>query len=307
MMKKIIVTGATSMIGSALIREAIKRETEVLAVVRKHSPHMNRLPESKLLKVYECDLGRLDSMDHISGSYDVFYHMAWGHTSKEERDNPMLQEPNIKYTLDAVNLAKRLGCKKFIGAGSQAEYGKVDTVIAPDTPVNPQTAYGMAKYSAGILSGKLCKQHNLTHIWARIFSVYGCYDREETMINYAIDRFLKGETARFSSAEQLWDYLYEDDAGRMFYLIGELVNENRVYCIASGESRPLKEFIMELKDLCGTDENCEFARKVDNDCIIGLQANIESLVQDIGYHPQVSFKDGCDKVIRWRKNSESKI
>ena len=69
------------------------------------------------------------------------------------------------------------------------------------------------------------------------------------MINYAIDRFMKGETARFSSAEQMWDYLYEDDAGRMFYLIGELVNENQVYCIASGESRPLKEFIMELKEL----------------------------------------------------------
>lgn len=306
-MKKIIVTGATSMIGVALIREAIKRETEVLAVVRKNSLHMNRLPESYLLKVYECDLGCLNSMDHIPGSYDVFYHMAWGHTSKEERDNPILQESNIKYTLDAVNLAKRLGCKKFIGAGSQAEYGKVDGVIVPDTPANPQTAYGMAKYSAGILSRKLCQQHDLIHIWARIFSVYGCYDREGTMINYAIDRFLKGETARFSSADQMWDYLYEDDAGQMFYLIGELVSENQVYCIASGESRPLKEFIMELKGLCRTDANCEFAKKADSEGIIGLQADIENVVQDIGYHPQVSFKDGCDKVIRWRRNSESKI
>lgn len=120
----------------------------------------------------------------------------------ENSDNPILQEPNIKYTLDAVNLAKRLGCRKFIGAGSQAEYGKVDTVITPDTPVNPLTAYGMAKYSAGILSGKLCKQLELIHIWTMIFSVYGCYDREGTMINYAMDRFLKGETAKFSSGNR---------------------------------------------------------------------------------------------------------
>ncbi len=301
-MRKIIVTGATSMIGVALIREAIKRETEVLAVVRKHSPHMNRLPESKLLKVYECDLSSLDTIDDVSETYDVFYHMGWGHTSKDERDNPILQEPNIKYTLDAVNLAKRLGCRKFIGAGSQAEYGKVDTVITPDTPVNPLTAYGMAKYSAGILSGKLCKQLELIHIWTRIFSVYGCYDREGTMINYAMDRFLKGETAKFSSGEQMWDYLYEDDAGRMFYLIGELVNKNQAYCIASGESKPLKEYIMELRNLCQSDGNCEFAEQAGDHCTIGLQADINSLVQDIGYKPGILFREGIQKILRHRKS-----
>lgn len=300
-MRKIIVTGATSMIGAALIRESIKRETEVLAIVRAHSPHIDRLPESKLLKVYECDLSSLDAINDVSDTYDVFYHMGWGHTSKEERDNPILQEPNIKYTLDAVNLAKRLGCRKFIGAGSQAEYGKVDAVITPDTPVNPLTAYGMAKYSAGIMSGKLCEQSDLIHIWTRIFSVYGCYDREGTMINYAMDRFLKGETAEFSSGEQMWDYLYEDDAGRMFYLIGELVNKNQVYCIASGESRPLKEYIMELRDLCRVDGRCEFAKKAGDKCTIGLQADINSLVRDIGYKPQMSFKEGIERVICWQR------
>ncbi len=300
-MRKIIVTGATSMIGAALIRESIKRETEVLAIVRAHSPHIDRLPESKLLKVYECDLSSLDAINDVSDTYDVFYHMGWGHTSKEERDNPILQEPNIKYTLDAVNLAKRLGCRKFIGAGSQAEYGKVDAVITPDTPVNPLTAYGMAKYSAGIMSGKLCEQSDLIHIWTRIFSVYGCYDREGTMINYAMDRFLKGETAEFSSGEQMWDYLYEDDAGRMFYLIGELVNKNQVYCIASGESRPLKEYIMELRDLCRADGRCEFAKKAGDNCTIGLQADINSLVRDIGYKPQMSFKEGIERVICWQR------
>lgn len=301
-MRKIIVTGATSMIGAALIRESIKRETEVLAIVREHSPHIDRLPESKLLKVYECDLSSLDAINDVSDTYDVFYHMGWGHTSKEERNNPILQEPNIKYTLDAVNLAKRLGCRKFIGAGSQAEYGRVNAVITPDTPVNPLTAYGMAKYSAGIMSSKLCEQSGLIHIWTRIFSVYGCYDREETMISYAVDRFLKGETAKFSSGEQMWDYLYEDDAGRMFYLIGELVNKNQVYCIASGESKPLKEYIMELRDVCQPGGNCEFAKKEDDKCTIGLQADINSLVRDIGYKPEISFKEGIERVICWRKS-----
>ena len=51
-----------------------------------------------------------------------------------------MQEPNIQYTMDAVCLAKRLGCKLFVGAGSQAEYGRVDGKIGSNTPVNPEVA-----------------------------------------------------------------------------------------------------------------------------------------------------------------------
>ena len=43
-MQRIIVTGATSMIGVALIEECIKHGTEVYAVVREGSEKRSRLP-----------------------------------------------------------------------------------------------------------------------------------------------------------------------------------------------------------------------------------------------------------------------
>ena len=49
-MQRIIVTGATSMIGVALIEECIKHGTEVYAVVREGSKKRSRLPESSLIK-----------------------------------------------------------------------------------------------------------------------------------------------------------------------------------------------------------------------------------------------------------------
>ena len=45
-MKRIIVTGATSMIGTALIEECIRHDIEVYAVVRAGSSKTKRLPES---------------------------------------------------------------------------------------------------------------------------------------------------------------------------------------------------------------------------------------------------------------------
>ena len=306
-MQRVAVTGATSMLGVALVKECIEHGIEVLAIIRRHSLHKDRLPDSELLVVCECNLDSLDDLDtfeKMDRPYDVFYHMAWAYTAKEQRDNPVLQEKNIKYTLDAVRLAKELGCKKFIGAGSQAEYGKVDGIITPDTPVNPLTAYGMAKYAAGVMSKKLCEQCQILHIWGRIFSVYGRYDREGTMINYAIDCFLKGKTAKFSLATQMWDYLYEEDAGKIFFLIGERVSKNQVYCIAKGESRILKEYIMEIKDIFGL-AACVFSEEIGGGDIISLQADVEAYVKDIGYQPQCSFRRGIRNLIEYQGGKQS--
>lgn len=302
-MRRVMITGATGMLGAALVKECIKNKVETLAIVRKGSANLGRLAESAYVKVAEWDPEQ-PGEPPIKGTYDVCYHFAWAHTEKEKRDNPVLQERNIRYTLDAVRLAAGAGCQTFIGAGSQAEYGTKEGVIGPDTELSPQLAYGVAKYAAGMLSRKLCGMYGMTHIWGRICSVYGGNDNEGTMLSYAIRQFLKGEPARFSAATQMWDYLYEDDAARIFYLLGESVKEDKVYCIASGKSRPLKTFIMELAEAFGPQAQCEFAPDTEQPAA-GLQADVSALFSDIAYEPVVPFQEGIKKMIaQKRKTSE---
>ena len=299
---RVVVTGATSMIGVALIQECLANDCEVLAIVRKGTGRINRLPESDNIRIEYADL---DSLDHVQGdgkSYDVFYHFAWGHTIKSERDEPLDQEDNIRSTLRAVELANKLGCSKFIGAGSQAEYGPVDGVISSDTRTEPVTAYGMAKLSASMLSRKMCEKLGIRYIWGRIFSVYGCNDNDGTMLNYAIDQFMKGETARFSSATQMWNYLYEEDAGKIFYLLGAKEVDSGVYCVANQESRVFREYIEELQEMFGENAKCEFAPVNSNVKAFGLQADITKTVDATGFIPRTDFKEGIMKVVECKKN-----
>ena len=93
--------------------------------------------------------------------------------------------------------------------------------IAPDSPVHPTTPYGASKLAANQLSFMLCKELGMEWIWPRIFSVYGIYEKETTMIASGLRKMLKGEKTEFTPAEQRWDYLYSKDAGRAYYLIGE--------------------------------------------------------------------------------------
>lgn len=296
-MESIIVSGATSMIGVALIEEAIKNHVKVLAIVRNDSKRINRIPKSSLINIIPCDVEQLSSISQIKEHYDVFYHFAWNYTDKSGRNNAILQAQNINATLEAVKLAKALGCKKFIGAGSQAEYGRIDGVITPLTSTNPEIPYGMAKYAAGRLAQKLCEQYDMNYIWGRIFSVYGRYDNEGTMLNYAVDQFICGKVAQFSAATQMWNYLNEHDAGAIFYLLGTREKTKGIYCIAHPESRPLKEYIMDIARLFDAAE-CSFAQS--NEKLVGLNADVSKLASDIQFCPSVTFEEGIKEIIDYR-------
>lgn len=294
-MKRIIITGATSMLGVALIEECVAHGIEVVALVRKDSLKTSRVPSSLLVNVVEADLHELTGITYKK-SCDVFYHFAWAATSKEARDDPQSHLKNVQYTLDAVELARRVGCKVFVGAGSQAEYGIYNGKLTPDTRVDPLSSYGIAKYAAEKLSRKLCDQYGMSHIWTRIFSVYGEHDSENTMIQYALRQFRAGKPAQFSAATQKWNYLYEADAGKIFYLLGEKNVPSGTYCVASEDTRPLKDFILEMQQVYGNDAQCIFAPP-SNEKMVSLDPDITSLVEAIGWRPQTSFAEGIRKII----------
>lgn len=301
-MKRIVLTGATSMLGVALIQECIKNKTEVFALLRPDSKKISRLPISNLIHIIPSELKHLENLKVENRGYDAFYHFGWTGTDKESRNDPDEQMMNIKYTLDAVRLAKRMGCCAFIGAGSQAEYGRVSDIISPSTAVNPDNSYGIAKYAAGQLSSILCKELGMKHIWTRIFSIYGLYDNEATMVMYSINQLIKEEKPFFTKSEQVWDYLYSEDAARAFYLIGVSGRDQSLYCIGSGKARPLIEYIKIIRDCI--DERLQLGIgdiAYSPNQVMHLCADISNLVEDTGFYPEIDFREGIKRTISWVK------
>lgn len=307
-MKNVIMTGATSLVGTALADECIKHGVGVTAIVRKNSGKLGRLPESPLVRIIECDLEAMaDTPLDING--DVFYHFGWSHTDKAGRTDPALQERNIRYSLDALQLAVKSGCTKFIGAGSQAEYGiHLPGRTAPDSPLLPQDAYGIAKAAAGRLCSIQAQKFGMDIAWIRIFSLYGKFELENTLIQTTIKKMLRNETCSFSPCTHRWDYLYSADAGRAFFLIGEKLHGNKIYCLGSGQERPLREYVEEMKNVIGSDSELRFgdfpypAVKPTGFC-----ADISSLTADTGWKPQTSFRDGIlEEAERLQKTGEHK-
>lgn len=299
-MNAVIVTGATSMLGIATIQVCLENNVRVLALTRANSRRKSCLPKSELITLIECDLDELKGIDFPKDDYEIFYHFGWGFTDRTTRDDPILQYKNIGYTLDAVQLAHKCGCKKFLGAGSQAEYGFQDKIITEETPVNPGVCYGYAKFAAGKLAEKLCNKLGMVCIWTRIFSVYGRYDSENTMIPYAIRQYKENRIAKFSSGRQEWDYLFEEDAGKYFFLLGEKAMETAVVNVASGKIRPLRDYIAVMADVLNEkDKDRPFKYELSaekNVPLKGIHPNVSRLRDITGYIPETGFAEGIRKI-----------
>ena len=300
--KKAVLTGGSGPVGLALIRKLLKENVEILLLQRENSVKRIYLPDDDRLHIKYCELSQLKDFKCEEQDYDVFFHLGWTNKGRVMRNNLEEQNKNISYSCDAVELARRLGCHSFIGAGSQAEYGRHTEILRTDTVCTPESAYGVAKLCAGHETRILCQRYGIRHIWTRILSGYGIYDNINSVLISAILDSMEGKKLEFSKGEQIWDFIYLDDLANALYLIAKRGRANAIYPIGSGDVRPLKEYIEIMCAKLGKLNDMELGKIPYSEAqVMHLEADIQPLQEDTGWKPEVKFEDGIERVIEFYK------
>lgn len=301
-----VVTGPTGTIGHALCRRLLAEGCTVYAVTHPGSKRADALPRDEHLHVLFCDAADYTALpEQLAEPVDAFFHLAWAHTIGAGRNDMPAQIANIACTVAAVRAAAQMGCCVFVGAGSQAEYGRVEGLLRPDTPTRPENGYGMAKLCAGQMSRLECERLGLDHVWPRVLSVYGPYDGPSTMISSAIRTLLAGGCPALTEGIQQWDYLYADDAAEAFWRMAVHGCSGAVYPLGSGQALPLRRYMEELRDAIdpalplGLGQIPYGPRQV-----MHLQADLSALRQDTGFEPRTAFADGIRKTIEWIRKEQ---
>lgn len=298
MIKSIIVTGATGAVGSAVVRRALANGIAVTCIVHQGSKRLGNLPQGERLKIVECNLSDYKNLQ-MEGQNDAFIHLSWEKTFGASRDDAEVQTRNIQYTLDAVQLAHRCGCSVFVGAGSQAEYGVQSVDLTPSLPVNPESGYGIAKYAAGKLSAMLCKSLGMRQNWIRILSVFGPNDGANTLISYLIREFKTGNSPQLTKCEQMWDYLYADDAADAILAIAEKGIDGKAYPLGSGKGRKLSEYVIDIRDIVNPSVDIHFgAKEYYPHQPMHLVADISELTEDTRWTPKAEFRQSIKNLIK---------
>jgi UDP-glucose 4-epimerase len=308
-LKRVVLTGATGVLGTALIDKLIEKGAEIFIVCHPQSKRNRFIRNHKNIHKVFCDLQEIKNLPTlISVPCDAFFHFAWlGTENPNNRMNMSLQEENIRYALQAVSAAREIGCKVFVGAGSQAEYGRVSGIIHPDTPTFPVSGYGMAKLCTGQMTRETCKQYGIRHIWPRILSIYGPHDGGHTLISTVIDSLLKGKKPALTAGEQIWDYLYAGDAAEALIRMALLGHDGSVYVLGSGKTRKLREFMEIIRDTIDSKLPLGIGEiPYYPDQAMHLEADITSLYKDTKWLPTTEFTEGIRMLIEERKNAAKK-
>lgn len=256
------ITGASSFIGVELCRYLSDNGHSVIAMSRRENKHLEDIKKDGHLQVFRADMQSL--FDKAKGiSADVFIHLAWAGTTHEDRNNLAVHEENVRLSLECVKLAKQMGCKLYVDAGSQAEYGIVPGILTEDTPCNPTSAYGKGKLKMFQESSALTKELGLMYIHLRILSVYGENDHEETLIKSALKKLKANEPIEMRSGGQKWNYVYVKDAARQIaelsvHAVNDETFHQEVYNIASNDTRMLQDFIIAMKEITGSTSELTF-------------------------------------------------
>jgi len=300
-MKNIFITGATSFIGVNLIKELIKSKNNIIAIIRNNSKHKDLLSEFNNIKIVELDMEEIERLPElINIDCDVFYHLAWNGTRGALRDDKSIQTDNYNNSINALNTAQKMGCKIFFSAGSQAEYGVNSGLISEDVKEAPVTEYGINKLKFCNYAKEYCKNHNITFIEPRFFSLYGIGDYENSLINSCINKMLNNEDIDLTKCIQTWNYLNVKDAVKALVLL-QNNNKSGVYNVASSDTRILKDFIDDIYSVTKSKSKLNYgAIPYPSTGIVTINPSIDKIKSETNWKTEVTFIDGIKEIIETR-------
>lgn len=243
---KILLTGGSGFLGSHIAEVLCDAGHELLLTKRIKSNLWRCSAFVNKVQWSDTDSNTFES-DVYLFKPDVIINASWDGVSAKDREEWSTQIENIQYQQRLLNIATKVGVKKFIGIGSQAEYGQFDGCVDESYPATPSSAYGAAKLSTLTILKAYCEENNITWYWFRLFSCFGEREAENWLIPATIKNMMFGSKMDLTQGEQRYSYLYIKDVATVFLSAIENNAESGVYHIAAETQRSLKDILEMIK------------------------------------------------------------
>lgn len=301
-MKRVIITGADGFVGANTVDCFLKNDVEVIAVDISEKP--NRLKPHNKLTYINCNISNIDEFKALIpyGEYDAMVHFAWEGSAGPKRVDYNLQLQNALTTVECMKLAKEIGCKRFVAAGSIMEYEVEAAVHTQGNKPGMAYIYGMGKHIAHCICKSVAADIGIELVWPLISNAYGVGELSPRFVNTTLRKMINKEELQFTSGTQNYDFVYVTDVAKAFYLVTKLGKPFCEYMIGSGNAKQLKDFIIEMRDSCSPESELTFGDVPFTGTNMPLNIfDISDLKNDTGFVPEVSFAEGSKLTMEWLK------
>jgi nucleoside-diphosphate-sugar epimerase len=288
---KILLTGGTGFIGTAVLRELVSRKLDIDLVINRRSINL----EYNRVRVIEADLlSEIDRKRVVKDlKADTLVHLAWYVDPVSYKNSPM----NLNWlysSLDLLRLFAESGGKRVVIMGTCSEYDWAEGGCYNEltSPVCPNWFYGQTKDALRRAAEGYSKVMGFSFLWGRLFWPYGPGESSQRLLSGLVKTMRNNQTAVCKAGNLRRDYIYIEDVAEAV-AVATCSNLEGIINIASGISESNRYLAEKMAELMG------FKNLLNVDSVPITPGNPEVICGDIkrlrdelGWRPRFTIDEG---------------
>jgi UDP-glucose 4-epimerase len=304
---KALVTGGAGFIGAHLAKRLVNDGWEVIVVDNLSSGHERNIPDG--VRFIWMDLTVEDSFGFLPNGVDAVFHLA-SHVGQElSFENPTYDlKANALSTMNLLKWALANKVPKFVFASTMNIYGDpVDLPVTEESEIKPPSPYSVGKIASEFLC-KIYQEFGIHTTCLRLFNVYGPLQDMKNMKQGMVSIFMSYVAKNVpihvrGSKDRFRDFVYVDDVVDAFIRSLNPIASGKIYNVSTSVKTHVWELIELIVSAFGKNPAkfpITFGEATPKDQF-GLYGSNKLLVDDLGWQPQTSLKDGLEKMVAWVK------
>lgn len=313
--RPVLVTGATGLVGAAVVRRLLREQADVVCLIRDWTPasDFERAGLRSHVKVVSGDIRDQSLLERVLGEYeiDTVLHLAAQTLVPVANRNPVSTfESNIAGTwslLEACRRSPRVA--GIVLASSDKAYGSSEILpYEESTPLRGRHPYDVSKSCADLIAQSYAATYGTPVVITRCGNFYGPGDLNwNRLVPGTIRSILRGERPILrSDGQAIRDYFFVEDGAAAYLLLAEkLAADSSLVGEAFNFSNETQTTALELVNLIlqlmnsplQPDIHATATNEIRHQYLSAAKAR-----ERLGWRPLFSLEDGLGRTIPWYHN-----
>jgi nucleoside-diphosphate-sugar epimerase len=307
---RILVTGGAGFIGSHIVDKLIDADVTVLDNLDTgQMENITQHKQNRSFHFVKGDIRNFDLVKKLVKDMDAVFNLAAIASVQRSVEDPVLvNDVNVKGTLNLLKASLDSDVKRFIQVSSAAVYGDAQTLpVREDFNPMPLSPYAVSKLAAENYALVFNQIYGLETVCLRYFNVYGprqAYNDYSGAITIFVNEILGNRPPKiFGDGEQTRDFVFvEDVLSATMLALTEKNAVGEIFNIASGKATTINKIVQILQKIMSKKNLKPVHEKPREGDIRHSYASIEKARTLLGYEPMFSLEKGLKELVNYMVN-----